>query len=138
MKTNYKVSHFSRFLPRSENANLVKICKWQKLLNSVPSIKTTLVNQVFIRIWSFWLTYTALQWIKTNYKISQFSRFLLKSEYAILVNILKMTKTSYFVPSVKKTLVNQVFIRIWSFWLTYTALQWIKTNLKISLFEDFC
>ena len=38
----------------------------------------------------------------------------------------------------KKTLVNQVYIRIWSFWLTFTALQWMKKNFKISQFEDFC
>ena len=27
---------------------------------------------------------------------------------------------------------------IWSFWLTFIALQWMKTNFKISQFEDFC
>ena len=79
MKTNFKISQFSRFLLRSEYAIQVKIWKWLKLLNSVPFIKKTLVNQVYTRIWSFWLTFTVLQWVKTNFKISQFSRFLLRT-----------------------------------------------------------
>ena len=61
---------------RSGYAILVKIWKWLKLLNSVPFIKKALVNFVYIRIWTSWLTFTVSQWMKTNFKISQFSRFL--------------------------------------------------------------
>ena len=100
----------------------VKIWKWLKLLNSVPFIKKTLVNQVYIRIWSFWLTFIVLQWIKTNSKISQFSRFLLRSEHAIRVKIWKWLKLLNLVSFIKKTLVNHVYIGIWSSWLTFTVL----------------
>ena len=116
----------------------LKIWKWLKLLNSVPLIKKTLVNQVYIRIWSSWLTFTVLQWMKTNFEISQFSRFLLGSEYVIQVKIWKWIKLLNSVPFIKKTHVNQVYIWIWSFWLTFTALQWMNRNFKISQFEDFC
>ena len=39
MKTNLKISQFSRFLLMSGNAIKVKIWKWLKLLSSVPFIK---------------------------------------------------------------------------------------------------
>ena len=116
---------------------LVKIWQWLKLLKSVPFIKKTLVNQVYIRMWSFWLTFTVLQWMKENSKISQFSRFLLRSEYAIQVKIWKCLKLFNSVPFIKKTFVNQVYIRIWSFWLTFTILHWMKKNSKISQFLSF-
>ena len=97
MKANIKISQFSRFLLRSEYAIQVKIWKWLKLLNSVPFIKKPLVNQVYIRIWSFWLTFTVLQWMKKNSKNSQFSSFLLRSgRVCDLGQNLKMTKTSQF------------------------------------------
>ena len=96
------------FLLRSVYPILVKILKWLKLLNSVPFIKKTIVNQVYIRIWSSWLTFTVLQWMKTNFKISQFSRFLLRSENAIQVEIWKWLKLLNSVPFIKKTLVNQL------------------------------
>ena len=137
MKANIKISQFSRFLLRSEYAIQVKIWKWLKLLNSVPFIKKPLVNQFYIRIWSFWLTFTVLQWMKKNSKISQFSRFLLRSWYAILVKIWKWLKLLNSVRFTKKPLVNQVFIRIWSFWLTFTVLQWMKKNSKNSQFSSF-
>ena len=114
IKKNFKIPQFSRFLLRSEDAIQVKIWKWLKLLNSVLFIKKTLLNQVYIRIWSSWLTITVLQWIKKNFKITQFSRFLLRSEDAILVKIWKWLKLLNSVPCVKKTVVNQVYIRIWS------------------------
>ena len=132
MKTNFKIGQFSRFLLRSEHAIHVKIWKWLKLLNSVPFIKKTLVNHLYIRIWPFWLTFTVLQWMKTNFKISQFSRFLLRSEHAIHVKIWKWLKLLNSVPFIKKTLVNHLYIRIWSFWLTFTVLQWMKKSYKIS------
>ena len=137
MKTNSKISQFSSFLLRSEYAIQVKIWKWLKLLNPVPFIKKTLVNKVYIRIWSFWPTFTVLQWRKKNYKIIEFSSFLLGSMYAILVKIWKWVKLLISVPFIKKTLVNHVYIRIWSSWLTFTVLQWIKTNFKISQFASF-
>ena len=112
---------------------MLKIWKWLKLLNSVPFIKKTLVNHVYIGIWSSWMTFRVLQWMKTNFKISQFSRFLLKSVIAIQVKIWKWQK----LPFIKKTFVNHVHIGIWSSWLTFTVVQWIKTNFKISLFSRF-
>ena len=137
MKTNFKISQFSRFLLRSKYAIQVKTWKWLKLLNSVLIIKKTLVNHVYIGIWSSWLTFTVLQWMKRNFKISQFSRFLLVSEYAIQVNIWKWLKLLNSVPFIKKTLVNQVYSRAWSFWLTFKVLQWMKKNSKISQFSSF-
>ena len=137
MKANIKISQFSRFLLRSEYAIQVKIWKWLKLLNSVPFIKKPLVNKVCIWIWSFWLTFTVLQWMKKNSKNSQFSRFLLRSRYAILVWIWKWLKVLNSVPFIKKPLVNQVCIWIWSFWLTFTVLQWMKKNSKNSQFSSF-
>ena len=98
MKANIKISQFSRFLLRSEYAIHVKIWKWQKLLNSPPFIKKTLVNQVYIRIWSFSLTFTVLQWMKKNSKNSQFSSFLLRSRYVIQVRIWKWLKLLSSVP----------------------------------------
>ena len=138
VKTNLKNSQFSRFLLSSEYPIQVKIWKWLKLNNSLPFIKKTLVNHAYIRIWSFWLTFTVLQWMKKNSKMSQYSRFLLRWEFAIQVNIWKWLKLLNCVPFIKKTLVNQVYIRIWSYWLTFTALQWMKTDFKISQFGDFC
>ena len=137
MKANIKISQFSRFLLRSEYAIQVKIWKWLKLLNSVPFIKKPLVNQVCIWIWSVWLTFTVLQWMKKNSKNSQFSSFLLWSGYAILVKIRKWLKLLNSVPFIKKPLVNQAYIRIWSFCLTFTVLQWMKKNSKNSQFSSF-
>ena len=137
MKANIKISQFSRFLLRSEYAIQVKIWKWLKLLNSVPFNQKTLVNQLYIRIWSFWLTFTVLQWMKKNSKNNQFSSFLLRSRYAILVKIWKWLKLLNSFPFIKKPLINQVCIRIWSFWLTFTVLQWMKKSSKNSQFSSF-
>ena len=128
IKKNLKNIKFSRFLLRKGCAILIKIWKWLKLLNYVPFIKKTLVNHVYIRIWSSWLTFTVSQGMKANIKISQFSRFLLRSEYAIQVKIWKWLKILNSVPFIKKPLVNQVCIWIWSLWLTFTVLQWMKKN----------
>ena len=130
-------SQFSSFLLRSGYAILVKIWKWLKLLNSVPFIKKRLLNHVYIRIWSSWLTYTVSQGMKANIKISQFSRFLLRSEFPIHVKIWKWLKLLNSVSFIKKPLINQVYIRIWSFWLTFTVLQWMKKNSKSSQFPNF-
>ena len=136
MKTNFKISQFSRFLLMSGFAIWVKIWQWLKLLNSFPFIKKTLVNLLYIWIWSFWLTFTALQWMKTNYKISQFSRFLLRSIHVILVKIWKLLKHLSYVKFIKKTLVNHIYIRIWSSWLTFTDLQFNEDKLQIqSIFK---
>ena len=114
MKANIKISQFSRFLLRSKYPIQVKIWKWLKLLNSVPFIKKPLVNQVCIWIWSFWLTFTVLQWMKKNSKNSQFSSFLLRFGYAILVKIWKWLKLLNSVPFIKKRLLNIVYFRIWT------------------------
>ena len=111
--------------------------KMTKLLNSVLFIKKTLGNLLYIRIWSSWLTFTVLQWMNTNFKISQFSRFLLRSEYAIEVKIWKWLKLLNSVPFIKKTLVNQVNIGIWSLWLIFRVSQWMKKNSKIGQFSSF-
>ena len=137
MKKNSKNSQFSSFLLRSGYAIEVKIWKWLKLLNSVPFIKKRLLNHVYIRIWSSSLTFTVSQGMKANIKISQFSRFLLRSEYAIQVKIWKRLKLLNSVPFIKKPLVNQVCIWIWSFWLTFTVLQWMKKDSKNSQFSSF-
>ena len=89
---NSKNSQFSSFLLRSGYVILVKIWKWLKLLNSVPFIKKRLLNHVYIRIWSSSLTFAVSQGMKANIKISQFSRFLLRSEYPIQVKIWKWLK----------------------------------------------
>ena len=137
MNKNSKNSQFSSFPLRSGYAILVKIWKWPKILNSVPFIKKRLLNHVYIRIWSSWLTFTVSQGMKSNIKFSQFSRFLLRSEYPIQVKIWKWLKLFHSVPLIKKPLVNQVYIRIWSFWLTFTVLQWMKKNSKNSQFSSF-
>ena len=49
--------------------------------------------------------------MKTNFKISQFSSYLLMSGYAILVKIWKWLKLLNSVPFIKETLVNHVHIR---------------------------
>ena len=115
----------------------VKIRKWIKLPNSLPFIKKTLVNLLYIRIWSSWMSFTFLQWMKWNFKISQFARFLLRSEYANQVKIWKWLKLLNSVPFIKKTLVNLVYIRIRSSWLTFTFLQWMKETSKLINFQDF-
>ena len=137
MNANIKISQFSSFLLRSGYAILVKIWKSLKLLNSVPFIKKRVLNHVYIRIWSPWLTFTVSQGMKANIKISQFSRFLLRSEYPIQVKIWKWLKLLNSVPFIKKPLVNHVYIRIWSFWLTFIVIQWMKKNSKNSQFSSF-
>ena len=137
MKANIKISQFSRFLLRSEYPIQVKIWKWLKLLNSIPFIKKPLVNQVCIWIWSFWLTFTVLQWMKKNSKNSQFSSFLLRTRYAILVKIWKWLKPLNSVPFIKKWLLNHAYIRIWSSWLTFKVSQGMKANMTISQFPRF-
>ena len=137
MKKNSKNSQFSSFLLRTRYAIHVKISKRLQLLNSVPFTKKTLVNQLYIRIWWFWLTFTVLQWMKKNSKNNQFSSFLLRSGYAILVKIWKRVKVLNSVPFIKKTLINHVYIRIWSYWLTFTVSPGMKANIKISQFSRF-
>ena len=66
-----------RFLPRSTYVILAKICKSLNLLNSVLFIKKTWGNHIYIQIWHIWLTFTVLQWMKTNFKICQFVNFCL-------------------------------------------------------------
>ena len=137
MKKNSKNSQLSSFLLRSWYAILVKIWKWLKLLNSVPFIKKWLLNHVYIQIWSSLLTFTVSQGMKANIKISQFSRFLLTSEYPIQVKIWKWLKLLNSVPFMNKRLVNHFYIRIWSSRLTFTVLQWMKKNSKNSHFSSF-
>ena len=135
MKKNSKNNQFSRILLRSEYTIQVKIWKLLKLPNFVPFIKKPLVNQVCIWIWSFWLTFTVLQWMKKNSKNSQFSSFLLRSRYAIQVKIWNWLKLLNSVPFTKKTLLNPLYIRISSFLLTFTVLLWMKKYSKNNQFS---
>ena len=129
-------SQCSSFLRRSRYLIHVKIWKWLKLLNSDPFTKKTLVNQLYIRIWSFWLTFTVLQWMKKNNKNNQFSRFLLRSVYVILVKIWNWLKLLNSVPFMKKTLLNQVNFRIWSCFSQFCS-EWRQTS-KLVNFQEFC
>ena len=138
MKANIKISKFSRFLLRSEYLIQVKIWKWLKLLNSVAFIKKPLVNQVHIRIWSFWLTFTVLQWMKKNSKNSQSSSFLLRSGYAIYVKIWKWLKLFNSYPFIKKRLVNHfIFEFDHLHWVSQFHREWRQTS-KLVNFQDFC
>ena len=114
MKTNFKISQFSRFLLRSGYTIEVKILKWPKILNSVPFIKKTLVNHVFI--------------------LKIFSKVRV-CDLCQKWNWLKLLNS---VPFIKRKLVKHIYIPIWSFWLSFTVLHWMKRNFKISFFEDFC
>ena len=112
MKANIKISQFSRFLLRSEYAIQINIRKWLKLFNSVLFIKKPLVNEVCIWIWSFWLTFTVLQWMKKNSKNSQFSSFLLRSGYAILVKIWKLEcYMDWFLSLICKNYIFKYFVK---------------------------
>ena len=134
MRANFKISQFEDFF----SIYCIRFQrKWLKLLNSVPFIKKTLVNHLYIWILSFWPTFTALQWMKTNFRISQFSRFLLWSEYDIQVKIWKWLKPLNSVQFIMKTLVNHLYFWIWSFWRTFTVLQWMKKNSEISQYSSF-
>ena len=93
-----KIQNWSIF-KISANSELeiqVKIWKSLKLLNSVLLIKKTLVNQVYIRIWSFWLTFTVLQWMKKNSKTISIFKFTAKVWVSDQGQNLIMIKTSYF------------------------------------------
>ena len=110
--------------------------KIMKLLNFVPFIKKTHVKHVCNLIWSFWITFPFLQSRKTNFKMSQFSRFLPRCGYAILIKILKMTKTFYFVPFIKKTHLNHVKkIQIDHF---ESLSHFYSQTSKWVNFQDFC
>ena len=134
MNANIKISQFSRFLLRSEYAIQVKIWKWLKLLNSVPFIKKPLVNQVCIWIWSFWLTFTILQWMRKNSKNSQFSSFLLR--YAISARVCDFGQNLKWLK-----LLNSVPFIIFEFdhldWLSQFHKEWRQTSELVN-FQDFC
>ena len=137
MKANFEISQFSSFQLRSGYAILVKIWKWLKVVHSVPFIKKTLVNHVYIRIWSSWLTFTVFQWMKTTFKISQFSSFLLRSEYPIQVKSWKWLKLLNSVKIHQENTCKSSLQLNLIIWLTFTALQRRKRNFKISQFSSF-
>ena len=130
MKKNSKIIQFSSFLLRSGYAIYVKIWQWLKPLHSFSFIKKTLVNYFYISIWLFWLTFTAFQRKNTNFKISQFSGFLLRYEYAIQVKIWKWLKLLNSLPYIRKTLVNQGYIRIWFFSTDFHSFTVNEENLQ--------
>ena len=138
MNKNSKISQFSSFLLRSRKYN---VCQ-NFIMTLIFLILFHSSWKHFYIIFTFqfdhfeWLSQLNSEWMKTtklvNLKIS------VRSGYAILVKIWKWLKLLNSVPFIKKALVNLVYIRIWSSWLTFTVLQWMKTNFKISQFEDFC
>ena len=83
--------------------------------------KKARANHIYNRIWSFWLTSGGFVVKKINLTISQFSTLLLLSGYLILLKIWKWLKLLNSVPLIKKTRVNHVCNRIWSFWLTFSG-----------------
>ena len=110
---------------------MVKIWKWLKLLNSVPFIIKTSVNHVYNWVWSFELTFTVLQWMKNNCEISQFSKFLLRSRYVILVKIWKWLKLLHSVPFFKKPRVDKSY---GDRWFHLSPRRWpFFTNLGLGL-----
>ena len=135
---NSKISQFSSCQLRSVYAILVKIWKWLKLLNSFLIIKETLVNHLYIWIWSFWLTCTALQWMKINFKISQFEdfclgpgmRFWAKTESVL--NFLILFHSS-------RKLLSIMFACEFDHldWLSQFYSEWRQTS-KLLNFQDFC
>ena len=138
MKANIKIIQFSRFLLRSEYTIQGKIWKWLKFLNSVPFMKKPLVNQVCIRIWSFWLTFTVLQWMKKNSKSSQFSSFLLRSRYVILIKIWKLLKLlNSFHSSRNGFWIMFIFEFDHLVWLSQFHREWRQTS-KLVNFQHFC
>ena len=114
-----------------------QIWKWLNLLNCFPFIRKTLVNHLYIWIWSFWLTFTAWEWMKMIFKISQFEDFCWGPGMRSCSKFEKWLKLLNCLPFIKKTLVNHVYIRIWPLWLTFTVLKWMKTNFRISQFSRF-
>ena len=117
-----KISQFSRFLLRSGYAIKFKIRKQLKLLNSVPFIMKTLV---YNWTWSFWLTFPVLKLLKTNFKNWSIFKISAKVRICDFGQIWKWLKLLNSVPFIMRTLVNHVYIRIWSFCLTFTVLQWM-------------
>ena len=137
IKTNFKNYSIFKISAKVRICDFVEIWKWLKLLNSVPFIKKALANHVYNLIWLFSLIFPVLQWIKSNFKIHQISRFLLYLYiylyiyiYVIYVKVWKWLKLLNSPPFIKKKVGNHLYNRIWSFWLTFTVLQWIKTNFK--------
>ena len=138
MKTNFKISQFSKFLLRSGYAIKVKIWKWLKLLNFFHSSRNHKEFMFRIEFDHFdWLSQFCSEYRQFS-KIRQFSRLLLRSRYSILFKIWKWLKLFNSVPFIKKTLANHVFNWVWSFEMSFINLQWMKTNVKISQFEEFC
>ena len=125
------------FLRRSWYAILVKIWNWLKLLNSVQFMKKTLVNHLYIWILIILTVFSSFTVNEVIFKISQFEDFWLGQGMWYLSKFWKWLKVLNSVPFIKKTLVNQVYIRIWSFWQTFAVLQWMKKNSKINKISSF-
>ena len=120
MKTNFKISQFSRILLKSGYPIYIKIWKWLKLLNSLPFIKKTRGNHVKFEFDHFdWLSQSYSEWRQTSKLVNL--NISAKVGYVLLSKIWKWLKLLNSVPFIQKTLVNHVYIRIWSFWLTFTV-----------------
>ena len=70
-----------------------------------------------------------------NFSIFKFSA---KVRVCDLGQNLIMTKTSSFISIHQEATCKSSLHLNLIIWLTFTALQWMKTNFKISQFEDFC
>ena len=93
--------------------------KMTKTSSFCSFIKKTNVYHVCNWIWSFGLIFTILQWMKTNFKISQLSGFLLRPCNTILVKIWKWLKLLNSVPFIKKTHANHFYNQIWSYFTDF-------------------
>ena len=118
-------------LLRSGNPILVKIWKWLKLVNSVAFIKKFYVNHVNIRIWLLLLTFSVLQWMKQTSKLVNLN-ISAKVRYTSLVKISHWLKLLY-VCSIHQENMRKSCLQLnLIIFLTFTVLQWMKTNFKVS------
>ena len=75
------------------------------------------------------------EWKQTS-KISQFSRFLLRSGYQILVIIWNWLKLYNSLPFIKKTLVNQ-FEFDYFYWRPQFYSEWRQTSKLVNLIQNY-
>ena len=126
-----------RFFLRSGYAILVKIWKFLNFLILFHSSRKHKVIMFTIEFDHFdWLSQLYSEWRQTSKLVNL--KIFSKLRVCNFGQNLKIPKLLNSVPFIKKTQGNHVHNWIWSFWLTFIVLQWMKTNFKISEFEDFC
>ena len=111
----------------------VKIWKWLKLLNYVHSSRKHLKIMFTFEFDHFDWLFPPLQWMNTNFKISQFSKFLLRSEYAIQVKFRKWLNFLILFHSSRK---HWQIISTFEFgnfdWLSQLYSEWRQTSNLVS------